>query len=232
MANQAYQKLKDTNALPSSTGVALEILRLASDEKTTLNTISKVIESDPALAGRILKLVNSPFAGVARRVSSISVAVRLLGLRTIKNLALGLSLISNYRNGCCASFDYDHFWSESLARAVAARQIADQLKSIPADEMLATGLLSQVGRLALATVYPEKYTFIVDRYRAGSRELADMEYKEFGIDHNQLSAEMMTDWRLQKPFCEAVRFQDTPEKAGSEPEAMTRQLAWILHLAG
>jgi len=160
MVHPAYQKLKETNALPSPTGVALELLRLTANEYTSIDAIIAAVESDPALAGRVLKLVNSAFAGVSRRVAAVSVAVRLLGTRTLKNLALGLSLLSNNRNGSCQAFDYEAFWSESLARAVAARQIAAQLANFPPDEAFTTGLLSKIGRLALATAQPQEYACV------------------------------------------------------------------------
>ena len=233
MANPAYQKLKDMNALPSPTGVGLEILRLASDEKATLGAIAAVIEADPALAGRMLKLVNSPFAGVPRQIASVSTAVQLLGLRTVKSLSLGLSLVSGSRNGPCKAFNYETFWSESLGRAVAARQIAGQLKNFPPDETFAAGLVSKIGLLALATAHPEEYARLLDAAGGSAAlELVERERQAFGIDHNELSAEMMAEWRLQEYLCEAVRSQDSPKRADSDPASQAGQLARTLHLAG
>jgi len=232
MASLAYQKFKEAHALPSPTGVALELLRLAGDENATIEAITTAVESDPAVSGRLLKLVNSPFAGVPRRITSVSLAVRLLGMRTVKNLALGLSLVSNNRSGRCRTFDYERFWSESLARAVAARAIASLRKDFPPDEAFTTGLLSQVGRLALATVRPDEYTRVLEFVDANdARGLTGAERTAFGIDHDELSAEMMADWRVQDIFCEAVRAQGAPQ---AEPTGDTRahQFARIVHLAG
>jgi len=72
MAHPAFQKLKDTNALPSPTGVALELLRLTSGDDAPIDAIIAAVESDPALAARVLKLVNSAFAAVPRRVAAVS----------------------------------------------------------------------------------------------------------------------------------------------------------------
>jgi len=233
MASLAYQKLKDTNALPSPAGVALELLRLANDEKATIEAVTAVVEPDPALAGRLLKLVNSPFAGVPRQVASVSLAVRLLGMRTVKNLALGLSLVSNNHSGRCRAFDHGLFWSESLARAVAARGIASRCKNFSPDEAFTAGLLSQIGRLALASAHPDDYARVLESTSPDDvHGLLDAERAAFGIDHNELSVEMMADWRLQEVFCEAVRFQDRPKAESPSSKTRGDELARVLHSAG
>jgi two-component system, cell cycle response regulator len=233
MAHAAYQKLKDTNALPSPTGVALKLLRLTANENASIDAIVATVESDPALAGRVLKLVNSAFSGVPRRVAAVSVAIRLLGTRTLKNLALGLSLLSNNRSGSCQAFDYEAFWSESLARAVAARQIAAQVGKFPPDDAFTTGLLSKIGRLALATVQPHEYACVLDMTgHDDGPELNELERKTFGIDHDELAAEMMSDWHLPDVLCAAVRFQDEPSEPVEELAAEAGELARTLRLAG
>lgn len=230
MGTVAYQKLKDTSALPSPAGVALELLRLTSDEDVTLASIGKVVESDPALAARILKLVNSPYAGVNRNIASVSEAVAFLGLRPVRNLALGLSLLSGNCRGGCQGFDYQAFWSETLARAVAARRLAMTLKTFPPDEAFAAGLVGNIGSLALATVHSDEYSHILAS-GCNTEEIALREREAFGLDHNVLSAEMMSEWWLQDYLCQAVRFQDALGQAGAQCDARVHLLARILHLA-
>lgn len=229
MGNPAYQKLKDTNLLPSPAGVAIEILRLASDDKSTLQQIADVVQSDPALAARLLKLVNSPFAGVGRKVASIKTAVNMIGLRSVKNLALSLSLVAHNRHGRCAEFDYEAFWQESLARAVAAKHLATFSTSFIPDEMFTIGLLSKIGCLALATVFPKEYgVFLTRSAMTSPADLLKLEQEAFGIDHQQLSSEMMIEWRLHEIFCEAIRNQGKRESA---PESRTAQFGRLLSVA-
>lgn len=232
MSKAAYKAIKQTNALPSPTGVALEILRLANDESTTIEQLTATVETDPAISSRLLRLVNSPLAGLARRVSSISGAIKLLGIRTVKNLALGFSLVADNREGACAGFDYDTFWSDSLGRAVAARVIAHRTKGFPPDEAFAAGLLSQIGRLALATVFPETYAYALNLAQEGDvAQLLKTEREVLEIDHNELAAEMFADWYLPESFQVAVRAQDggEVEPAADSPGG---RLTRILHLAG
>ncbi len=232
MASALYEKLKNQNALPSPAGVALRLLRLASEEDSTVEAIAVTIESDPALAARVLKLVNSPIAGTSRRIGSISSAVVLLGLRTLKNLALGISLISNNRAGRCEDFDFDGFWRESIARAVAARHLAARLGGLQSDEAFTVGLLGKVGQLALAIGYPDQYAQVLARVRADdSADLAEVERQVFGADHKELSAEMMGSWYVPEALCDIVRGQSAANWANAASSTQSSRTVATLFLA-
>ena len=232
MAHEIYEKIKQAHPLPSPTGVALEILRLAGDESTTLASFSHVVESDPAIAGRLLKLANSSFAGAPRRVTSVTTAVQLLGIRTVRNLALGFSLVRNHRNGPCRPFNYDEFWRRSLAHAVAGRAIASLTGGFAPDEVFTLGLLSDIGRLGFATAFPEEYGRLL--HAAGPIEpsrLAVLERQTFEIDHGTLAAEMMREWHCEEFLCSVVsRLHAGDEPAGNGSERADRMLR-VLQLA-
>lgn len=233
MASALYEKLKNENALPSPAGVALRLLRLAGEEDSTVEAIAATIESDPALAARVLKLVNSPIAGMSRRIGSVSSAVVLLGLRTLKHLALGVSLISNNRAGRCENFDFGSFWRESIARAVAAQHLAARLEGLPADEAFTVGLLGKIGQLALAVGYPDQYAQALARARADDApDLTEIERQMFGTDHNDLSADMMSSWYVPDALCEIVRRQDSPHLTDADARARPGRIHATLRLAG
>ena len=233
MSRAVYEKMKKTCQLPSPTGVALEILRLADNEETTIDAITSAVESDPAISARMLKVVNSPLCGVSRTISSVSSAIRLLGLATVKSLALGFSLLSNNRSGPCQAFDHEAFWGESLARAVTARSVVGHLRTFAPDEAFTIGLLSQMGRLALATAFPEAYAHALSLVQGDEADtLTKIEGEVFEINHNELTAEMMADWKLADIFRDAARRQDLVVPPDEESKSRASQLARILHLAG
>ncbi len=231
MASTAYQALKNTSALPSPTGTAMELLRLVGDQKATLDAIAAVVEADPATAGRMLKLVNSSFAALPRKIASIPVAVKLLGLRTVRNLALSISLVSNHSKGRCKSFDYERFWSESLAKAVAARQIAGRFSALPLEEAFIAGLLEGIGVLALATARPEEYAHTIDAAGGEPAALLELERSAFGIDHHELAGEMLADWRVESSICNAVRCQGNLTDDQTPAGPSLADMAHTIHLA-
>lgn len=233
MKNAAYEKIKNTGKLPSPSGVALEIMCLVEDEASTLEQITASVETDPALAARVIKLVNSPLYGAPRAIASVSTAVKLLGRNSVKNLALGISLLAANRDGVSQAFDFERFWSESVARAVAARGLANQFGGCAPDEAFTVALLSKIGHIALATAFPEAYDDLLGKVHGRSRQaLLDAERGAFKIDHNDLTAAMMADWRLADVFCQSVRSQDDVDDMGLDRDSRVAKIARTLHLAG
>lgn len=229
---EAYERIKEKCVLPSPTAVALEIIGVASDASATIADVASIVEKDPATASRLLKLVNSPFAGASRSIASIPEAVSLLGLEAVTSTAAGFSLISQYREGSCHAFDYSGFWSGSVAAGVAAGHIAHRLRQVSPDESFSCGLLCQIGGLAFATAYPKAYAYALGTADpAGSPDLKEFEREMFELDRNELAAEMMTDWGLPSDLCEAVRYQDCPGSEHLDPDSRVGQIARTLHLA-
>jgi hypothetical protein len=142
-----FDELKASNQLPSPTGVALAILRLGEAETTTPQEIAQILQTDPALSGRVLKIANSAYCGRTRPIGSVREAVTHLGIRLVRNVALGFSLVSQCGRGACRGFDYGGFWSRSLAMGVAAQEVAGYVGQIAPAEAFTCGLLAQVGRL-------------------------------------------------------------------------------------
>lgn len=249
MGSTTYEAIKKAGGLPTPSGAALKLLTLASKEETTTEELAAVVQADPGLAARLLKLVNSPLAGKYRTIASLHQAIALLGFRAVKDVALGFSLLDDHRNGACEVFDYEAFWSTSVARAVTARIITAQLKSFAPDEAFTCGLLCQIGRLALATAFPTPYASVLRSQLSSERQppakdpdgakspeaqtsLEAVEQDTFAINHNVLAGEMMADWGLAGVFCDAVRNQDKPDLAGSSLEPRTAHLGGVLYLGG
>jgi len=233
MPSVVYEQIKASRPLPSPTGIALQILELARRKDSTIEQITRVVESDPATASRLLKLINSPLAGMPRQIASVQRAVALLGVRTTTSLALGFSLVADHRHGQCVAFDYEMFWSDAVGRAAAARHIADRVKNFAPDEAFTCGLLSQIGCLAFATAFPEKYAAMLQAADTDEpQKLATIERTTFNIDRYELTAEMMGDWHIPAIFREAARAQGLPDQANLEPGSRTLIFAKILHLSG
>jgi two-component system cell cycle response regulator len=182
----------------------------------------------------MLKTVNSAAIGGGpggKHVGSLSTAVRLLGMKTTRSIALSFSLTASHRKGKCGGFDYERFWSQSVARACGARYFANLHKDHSPDEAFTCGLLCQLGRLGFASIFPDVYG-MCSFLRQGTAELLEWERERFGLDHNQLAADMMSDWGLPEEQILAVRYQDdlqNPLLLACPPAAV---LAGLLHLGG
>lgn len=198
--------------LPSPRGVALAVMRLTQQEDVSLSELVRVLSGDPAIVGRLIKAANGLTALARRPVASVAEALMVLGLPAVRSMVTGFSLISDYRGGQCEAFDYERYWTQSLAMALGMQALAVRGRAGPADEMFSLGLLLRVGELGLATLYPARYTEVLQR-AGDADELLVWERQAFATDHALLGCQMLSEWGLPDVFV-------TPAKAflsGHEP---------------
>lgn len=228
---QALARIKASPELPSPPRSAARIIQLAQADDVSLNEIEQTIRTDPAFVARLVKLSNSVgSAAGGRPVVAVKDALLVLGLPAVRALALGFSLLDTYRTGRCPRFDFELFWSRSLAVASAFQAIAEQTRIAPPDEAFSVGLLANIGQLALAAVFPEDFGEILAP--AGSDpqpSLLERERTRFGFNQWELGAELMSDWGLPRIYAEPVRLQAStagePPAVGSRPYMLTHALA-------
>jgi len=225
------EELRSTGRLPSPTGVAVEILRITSREDASPDELAKVLQADPAMTARLLKYANSAHSGSRKAITTVRAAVLRLGFATVRQLALGFSLLSRYRQGPCKVFNYDAFWSRSLARAVAAKALCDHKGVAQPDEGFTCGLLGTIGVLALTTVHPDAYGQLLLRYRRKpTLNLRELEQEQFAIDHRELTACLLGDWGIPEELVTAVYYSSDPTESDLDPESLSYQMARILQL--
>lgn len=228
---QSFEELKATGRLPSPKGVALAILNLTRQEEFTSAEVTRLVQSDPALAGRLLKLANAAGKSLGRPIVSLSQAVMVLGIPMVRKTALSLSLLTHNRTGTCAGFDYRTFWSRSLAMAIAHQWLGHRAMSSD-DETFTCGLLAEVGRLALATLFPQKYDGVLQQARQQpAAELLELEQQAFGTDHRELTSALLSEWGLPPIFVEAVYSHEQPEEGSFEEGSRLLRLTQSLHFS-
>jgi diguanylate cyclase (GGDEF)-like protein len=227
-----FEELKASGLLPSPKGVALAVMRLAQDESTTNAEMARTIKADPALSGRIVKAANTVQFGGRRPVAAIPEAIVVLGLSTVRQLALGFSLVSDYRSGKCDGFDYDAFWSRSLVTALAMQGIITRVRVGVPEECFLLGLLSRIGCLALASLYPDEYGALIKSHGArGMVELAFSEKQAFATDHNELTAALLSDWGLPRVLVDPALHHEDPASGKFAEGSRGFVLVHALHLA-
>ncbi len=200
-----FEQLRASGDLPSPRGVALAIMRLTRQEDVSLAELARVISGDPAFVGRLVKAANGLVAHGRRPVVSVQEALLVLGLPAVRTMALGFSLLSNFRNGSCRGFDYNAFWSYSLALGLTMQVLAQRTRVGAPDELFSAGLLARVGELALATLYPRDYGGVLEEARRHPEQpLVEFEQAAFALDHRELTGAMLRDWGLPRVFVEVI----------------------------
>jgi HD-like signal output (HDOD) protein/GGDEF domain-containing protein len=184
--------------------VAMEVLALADDSQADAARLKRTIERDPALVARLLRVVNSSLFGVSRQISDLGQAVALVGVKALKLLALGFSLPE--RMFANKSGDVlQHYWTRTLTRAVACREIAACAASRHAEDAFIAGLLGDLGVLVFIQEAGDRYLAMYRRARDGDPPLAVAERRYYGFNHVDLTARLLVDWKLPLVLCETVR---------------------------
>jgi two-component system cell cycle response regulator len=227
--HKKFEELKQSGALPTPSGVGLVILRRTQDENCSLEDLVQCIQADPALSGRLLKLANSAAWQGAERATTIHQAATRLGTRAVRGLALSFTLVSSNRTGTCTQFDYDRYWSYSLACATSAQVLAGERGVVDAAEAFTCALLSRIGMLALATVHPDGYSKLLEAHRSRtSYELIAAESREFDINHWEVAAAMMSDWGLPDILTSAVLALGTAGRELSNEDPLMAAMSILL----
>ncbi len=192
-------KISTFKNLPTLPHILVKLISACNEDDVDLAKVSKIVEKDPSLAGKILKLVNSAHYGLPRKIESIHHSVTYLGTSTIKNIAIGASISQAFQPPTgSAFFNLKVFWWHSLKCAVWARLIARQTRYNSPDEAFLTGLLHDIGRLVLWVNYPKEYSELLDKYSGRPELLLAGEIRQ-GITHCEIGAWLLHRWN-QPPF--------------------------------
>lgn len=228
--NQRFEALKTRGNLPSPRGVSLQIIQLADKEDATIQQIARLINNDPALAGRVIKAANLLVRREGRPIALIMDAVSLLGIKSVRQLALSLSLVSDFSAGPCKGFDYQMFWAHSACGGIAAQEIVTKTQLGVADEAFLLGMLAQIGRLTLASAFPQEYGQVLEQASA-THNLDTLERAAFGLDHNQASALMLADWGMPKLFQDIALYLEQPEASPLKEGERNWRLLQLFHFS-
>ena len=188
-------------ALPQS---AIRLLELSQNPDNGPNEFAAPIESDPGLTGQVLKFVNSSYFGFSREISSVKLAITLVGIRTIKNFSLWSAVFSLMPNPKCGPFDLKSLWQDSLRRALFARMFGKLLGLKDAEDLFAGALLQDMAIPLLAKEQPTKYLQLLESRKEGESRLSDLERAEFGWTHAEAAGFMARQWSLPEQFAQLI----------------------------
>jgi len=213
----------EVGELPPAPAAAVKLLRLTNDERSDVAAISHVIETEPALTAKVLRIVNSAYYGFPRHIRSISRAVTLLGLSAVRQVALHLlfyeGLVQHGGKGK-GEFDRLFFWQHSLLVAILSRAIAERLDHPDPDAVYTAGLLHDLGKVILESHGRICYSdFLVASAKSGN-PTRDDEKTFFGVSHDAVGAVVCERWELPETVC---RVQALHHSVISEAGLTTQQ---------
>ncbi len=213
--NAFLDELDRQGVLPTPPAVAMEVLRISQNPSTSIRDVAAVVGKDPALTGKLLKTVNSALFGLPMKVSSIEQAAVILGLRSIRILALSFCLVSDQSRKVHEKFDYQYYWANAFTCAVSARMLMQLITPHLCEDAYACGLLQNIGVLVFQQCAAEDYEKVMESKKDPNRPLTELEEEVFGFSHADVSSRLLSRWGLPELIVRAVRNHHRPEAMDS-----------------
>jgi len=214
--------------LPEIPSVVFELNEVIANPMSSADSIARVVNRSPSLTALLLKIVNSSFYGFPSKISRVSHAVTLIGTREISALALGISILSIFKNIPKEIIDMYSFLKHSLACGIASRILAAQSNFPQTEQLFVSGLLHDLGRLILYIYFPQESRNVLSRARSGCRLLYEEETDYLGCNHAEVGKMLMKQWKLPHILENNVWYHHRPSKAQQPIPAALVHLADII----
>jgi HD-like signal output (HDOD) protein len=182
--------------------IAVRVAHMAQKADVPLHILSDLISGDPAFASEVLTVANSPLFAPQTPATSVFQAVARLGTRTIQGLCLTVA-VRSYLGKLLSQPATLAVWRHNLACAVIAQRIA-ACGSLDKEAAFTSGVMHDIGRLALAAIQPAEYAVLLDGHVGTAASILDRERELFGFDHCEAGRQLIADWRLPSSFEGAV----------------------------
>lgn len=218
---QLMSTVRDLPALPA---VVMDLIELLGTEDVATDQLAQRISHDQALTAKTLRLANSSFYGIPRQVKSVTDAIAVLGLRTLRTVVTAAGLTGSFKPQAGNDFDFNAFWRHSIGTAVCARLLAEATR-LDTEAAFTVGLLHDIGRLVLVSCFAQAHARTQSHRREHDAGVLESEHAILGLDHAEVGALMAEHWRFSPDLVAAIRHHHMPNPS-ARPD-----LAGLVHVA-
>jgi HD-like signal output (HDOD) protein/nitrogen-specific signal transduction histidine kinase len=212
--------LKKEN-LPSPSPIIIQLLKVASEDDTSIKDLANIIEKDPGLAARLIRMANTAHHARRRNVSTISEAIFVIGFNKLRVMALSISIRDSFPYGRIKGMDYERFWNMSLYRAIIVQEFIRsrtfQVSAGPEEAFIAA-LILEIGLLMLFQVCPED---LQDSFPGGLSSLDDAlrwEEEHIGVNHREVGHMVLRRWHFPEQITELQKYWGRRSWSANAPE--------------
>lgn len=219
MSEQHLQTIQTyIDKMPSLSTTVTKVLQVCDQPNVSPNDLNKIISLDPVLAGNVLKLINSAYYSLPNHINSLTRAIIVLGINTVKNLALTTAVLGSIKNTRRCALSMDKFWSHSLCVGVTAKEFSKQCK-VPMsqrEEFFLSGLLHDLGKIPMAQCFPEEYAQCIALCRSREISLHEAEESVFGFNHQHCGSIIAHKWKLSDNIISVMESHHEVEKSNDD----------------
>ncbi len=208
---EILEELKQIRDLPTLPSAFMRILRALRDPKASAKEVALIIESDQAITMRVLRLVNSSFYGLSRRVDSVLQAVVLLGSSTLKNVVISASVFKALSGASKDNaLNREAFWQHSIGCGMIARFLGNQINCGRDEEALICGVIHDIGKVVLDQYFHDNLLLVLKVARERQISFYQAEVEELGMTHGEIGSALADIWGLPPNLIEVIGSHHQP----------------------
>jgi len=202
--------LTHLESLPTLAPIAVRLLQITSDTNSAIEEVTRVLRADQSLTAKLLSVANSAAMGVREPVATLERAVVRLGFSAVRSIVLAVKFVECFSAApgprAQRGLQRAEFWKHSLAVACAARRLAtaQREREIDPEEAFVAGLLHDLGKVALDTVFPKAYARIAAEGEQTRGDIADCERAVLGVDHTVAGRRLAERWGLARQLQDVI----------------------------
>lgn len=194
--------------LPAMPGVVMQVIQATESETASASDIERLLSVDPAIATKLLKVVNSAYFGLPRQITNINQTVTILGMHQVRNLVMSIGVLNMMNSASPRLVETQKaFWQHSFASATCAELLA-KAKNLPKKDVESAfvgGLLHDVGRLFLFTMFNLAYKDVLNRSLATKTPVDEVERSVLGVTHVELGGLLAEKWNFPSGLVQIIR---------------------------
>jgi putative nucleotidyltransferase with HDIG domain len=207
--------VKGIPSMGSYGGIIRELEQVLEDPQSTLVNVAEVIEKEPDVTARLLRLGNSSFYGFPSRLETVFEAISLIGIQQVQDLIAASNVIEIFKGVSAEFVSMESFWKHSLACGVAARLLAIEQRVAKPEKFFVAGLLHDIGRMAIYARTPQLARQIFLLCQSQPMLMIEAEVRIMGFDHTTIGAELLRTWNYPANLIHAVGHHHQPITSGA-----------------
>lgn len=219
---------KKIEELPTPDFVVQRIISIASNPESGTKELNIAVLESPTLSAKILKMSNSAYYAIPRKITKLTQAINILGFKTVRNLAMSIFTVNSYFKKEYEYFNTEKFWKHLMGTGIAAELLSNYVNYPEKEEAFLSGMLHDLGKIAMAFVMPDVFEMIVKLSKHKKVSFSKAEEMLQSFSHQQIGKVLFENWNMSDIIIDTATFHDNPNENRHEN---TKAIVNIVHIA-